>query len=154
MKFKTIAIGIGGILVFGTLFAKNKASQISAIIQNLKFKVSRINSFKLKSDHILIDLDLLLQNPTPEEFSLNTGTAIQLHKIEVFTAKGIKVADAYKQVNNIVINAFGEMLLSNIQVIVPTENLGSTLYSFVSQGTNTTLITKAHVTILGKNYII
>lgn len=153
MKLKNIAIGIGAVVLAGTLFAKNKTSQVTNIVNNLKFKLSKINNINFGFNNITINLDLVMQNPTDQSFSINTGNAIQLHKVELYTDTGIKIAEAFKQVNDINLNAFGEMLITNVQVVIPTSNLGSTVLSLL-RNSPSKIITQAHISVYGKNYMI
>lgn len=150
---KKIAITVGVTMLATALFAKKTADKVTILANNVKLKIVKFNNVDFGINKITLNIDAALVNLTNIDFSLATGQTISLTKVELYTDTGIKIADAYKSIDNIQLTPFGTMPINNVQVIIPTNNLGDTVLNVLTNNPEK-IIAKAHVTVLGKNYII
>ena len=150
---KKIALAVGSALVVSALFAKKQVNNATNVVNNLTFKVAKINTINFAIGSIDINLDLTLTNNTNIDFSANTGKLLSLQKIDIYTDTGIHVATATKQLYNIFLPAFGSATITDVQAQIPMTNLTSVAISLIRNNPKKLEI-KAHVNILGNNYIV
>lgn len=145
-----VVVGLATTYVLGRM----KYDQVKDIAKSLSFRIDRINDIKFNFGNITLNVDVILKNNSNLSFSLDTGSLISLKKVQFFTKKGIKLGEAEKHIDNIVLFPNNSTIIEDVDVIVDTSNVGGVLSEFITGMKPDDIVTKAQLEILGKTYIV
>ena len=151
MKKTLLYIGLG-ILAIAS-FGGFQINKVKNIVDNIKFKLDRVNALNFLGNIINLNVNIKVVNNSNNAFSVNTGNVIALNKLEFFTDTGVKFAEATKQVNNINLQPNGFININDVDVVVDTRNIGPIVLQLINN-TPEKIVTKAHIAVLGENFII
>mgnify|MGYP000158915457 CR=1 FL=1 len=150
---KKIYIAIGLFFVGAVAFAKQKTNEVINIVNSLKFEVADIRDIDINFKRAKIVLDLKLINKTDYNFNLNAEGVITLHRVEIFTDTGIKIADANLNFSNVSLAPQGVNIIEDVEFTVDFFKSGSKILQILANTPNK-IKAKAHLSILGTNYIV
>lgn len=121
---------IGGITVVALAlmsFTKAKVSQAKELFSKILIRTSIPHIHSLSLDHLLVYLDITLQNPTAQDFTASSGGAIQAKVLRVFIGNKLLAHASLQSLSAIEIKAGGNFEIKNIEIKLPTMNLLTTL---------------------------
>lgn len=149
-------VGLGVFIAVATsyILAKTKINQVKNVASNLSFKIDSIKNINFGLGNIKITVDVMLQNNSNIDFSVDAGTLLSLRKVQFFTLKGIKLGEAEKHINNITLFANNATIIEDVEVTIDTTNLGSVIAEIITGLKPSDLVTKAHLEIFGKPYTV
>lgn len=128
MKSKNLLIAGGALVLGGMLMAYSKTQRLIQIFENMTIKPSGLpKKVKIDLQNISFDIDIVLQNPTGEDFAVSGGVAT-LRKLAVYY-KGQFLAVANTNVQSVSVPSYDKMILHDITVVVPTTQLLSVIGS-------------------------
>lgn len=146
-------MGVGVSLVTAYILGRKKLGEVKEVADNLAFQVHKIKDIKFNSGNIKIVLDMALINNSSKDFSLDTSNLINLKKIVVYAKNGYQLAEAEKHISNIALAANSHILIENVDLYVNTSNIGNLVGTLLKLKPED-LITKAHLEVFGKPYIV
>lgn len=150
---RSIAVGVGISLVTGLILGKNKLNQAKSVVNNLKIKLTKINSIEPIEKAVLINIDLRLENHSNVDFSADTGSLISLKKVQFFNKQGVLLGEAEKHINNIILVPYGNQEITNIDLIIPTKNIGALIQQLFSTNAGD-LVPRINIEVFGEPYTI
>lgn len=150
---KKIYIAIGLFFVGAVAFAKQKVNKVINIVNSLKLEVDNIRDIDISFKRAKITVDLKLINQTDYDFNINAEGVINLHRVEIFTDTGVKIADANLNFSNVSLAPQGVNIIEDVEFVVDFFRSGSKILELLSNAPNK-IKAKAHLSILGKNYIV
>lgn len=153
IKMKKIYIAIGLFLVGSIAFAKQKANQVINIVNSLKFEVADIKDIDIDFKRAKIVVDMKLINQTDYDFNLNAQGIITLHRVEIFTNTGVKIADANLNFSNVSLPPRGVNIIEDVEFVIDFYQTGTKILKLLDNAPNK-INAKAHLSILGTNYIV
>ena len=128
MKAKYLIIGGITIAAIALMsFTKAKVSQAKELFSKILIRTSIPHIHSLSLDHLLVYLDITLQNPTAQDFTASSGGAIQAKVLRVFIGNKLLAHASLQSLSAIEIKAGGNFEIKNIEIKLPTMNLLTTL---------------------------
>jgi hypothetical protein len=118
MKTKKIIISIIVVLALFAIYGYNKAKTLLAVFDKMTIEPAGISNIDLSFKRIKFNLDVLLTNPTIEDFSVSGFGIASVKSISVFY-DGIFVATSLVNITDISIPAENQIVLHDIVVEVP-----------------------------------
>ncbi|MGG6230957.1 hypothetical protein [Tenacibaculum sp. SDUM215027] len=120
---------VGGIgLVTLTTFISQKKAQLTRIIEQLQFRVSGIRNVQLSWQHIALELDIQLRNPTKEHLNINTEF-ISAKELRVYEKKtGKQLAFTKLNTHKISIPSGGMYQLPPTHINLPVLTVGQLVF--------------------------
>lgn len=138
MKISKKAIILTGIVVFcGALmsFASAKSKQMKVILENLKIKVlPKFKSAKIEDSALKFKLDVGLENPTSEHFTLSSGGMIAVTGFRLIKDGKSISAGSLGNLSNIEIPQYGTGWIKDIQVEIPLLSLSEVVKDILTNG--------------------
>lgn len=138
-------------VVTASFVARNKYNKIVELVNNLRVKLVKIHDIQAAKNAVLVRLDLVLLNNSLQQVTVNSGNHIALKKIIFLDQNGTVLGTAEKHINNIEIDKFGSYSIDDINLVIPTKNIGALIYTFFN---NTGISVKAEIEVLNDHYII
>ncbi|SEA13204.1 hypothetical protein [Bizionia paragorgiae] len=148
-----IALGVVVSLTTAYILGRKKLNDVQEIADKLAFQVSKIRSIKFNKGHIKVVLDMALINNSNKDFSINSSNLINLKKIVVYAKNGYQLAEAEKNISNISLAANSHILIENVELFINTSKIGNLLGTLINLKPKD-LVTKAHLEVFGKPYIV
>ena len=131
MTTKTkIIVAIVGIVAVSSFYAYNKFLKLQAIFEKIDIKISSIRNIKLSLKEIRFTTDIKMINPTQEDFNIN-GYVATLKRFNVFYLSKY-VATTKLSLTALEIPRQNELVIKNIEVIVPTSSIFKNIQDFLS----------------------
>ncbi len=152
--FKKIVIGAALVSGGAYLYVKSKTKDIKNIVDNLSFKIDRIRNVDFNIGNITLTVDVLLNNNSNESFTVDTGNLINFRKVTFLTQQGRILGQAEKYIDNVSLYANNATIIESVEVVINTDDLGGILSEFISGLKPKDIAVKAHIEILGKQYIV
>lgn len=147
------AIGALAILGIASAYGKKKYNDYNEVINNLKFEIDDISNARVRDLKLLFDVDILFENPTNIDFSVNGLGLIAVKKVKVFR-ENILLGEAYSNVTQIEIPANGTMILENVTIETKYLNFLNELSNLASYSDLSKYNLEIEVDILGQTYVI
>ncbi len=118
-KTKKILIGVGVAFAIGAIYAKNKVDRLIAIWNKMDIIPNEIRNVDVNLQRIRFNIDIRLQNNTPDNFYISGGWFADLKQMSFFY-DGQFIATADVIINKIEVPGSGSTILKNIEVNAPT----------------------------------
>ncbi len=152
MKTSTKVI-IGIIAAVGLIgyFGYVKAMKLKAIFEKIEIKLAGIRSVKLSITDIRFTTDIRMINPTAEDFNVN-GYIVVLKRFNFFY-KGKYIATTKVSLSQIDIPSQNELVIKDIEVVMPTSTVLANLSDLTSFDT-AYLTTEAVIEVAGNEIYI
>jgi hypothetical protein len=132
---KKILIGAIAVLAIIAIYGYNKAQQMTAVFGKMTIKPNSLpKAIKINLDTISFAIDILLLNPSVDDFAV-TGYIATLTKVKVFY-KQKYLGQAAVNIDEISVPAKGQLVLHDIPVLLPLENILSNLTEFLNPNMN------------------
>ena len=125
---KLWVVGASICLVTLATFISQKKAQLTRIIEQLQFRVSGIRNVQLSWQHIALELDIQLRNPTKEHLNINTGF-ISAKELRVYEKKtGKQLAFTKLNTHKISIPSGGMYQLPPTHINLPVLTVGKLVF--------------------------
>lgn len=148
---KRVAISLAVSLIAGVVLGRNKINKALSVLDSLKFDIDRVNDLDIGLTQSTVNIDLKVTNTSNIAFALNTGTVFSIQKIDIYNKQNQLIAEAFKTISNIELDANGSVIIRNIDVDVDNFKV---LGSLNTLSNKENLKIKVHVLVFGKPYII
>jgi|GEM_PF-5382289 len=148
MKSKIIKYGIIGYAAF-LLFQTAKRGVLN--YKNIQASIAGVRKIRLNQGRIEFLLDLVLINPTTQNFNINTGGLVVLREVSLFTEQGVYLATSYPQKSQLNLEASTTQTIRDIPAFMPIENISEALAQL---GRFQTLKTKTIIEVAGQIFEI
>ena len=145
MKTKTILLAAGAVIVGSSIIAYNKTQRLIQIFDKMTIKPASLpKKVKINLQTISFNIDIMLTNPTGEDFAVSGGIAT-LRQIAIYF-KGQLLGYAQTNITTVSIPSYDKIIIHDIPVTFATINLvevaggagipnADMLNQFVYQGT-------------------
>lgn len=145
-----LAIGATAALA---LFGFKKKNNYVSVLTEMKIAVDNIRNWRYKSGKLLVDVDVVLINPTKLDFSPVTAGALTLKSISLLS-KGKKLGTGYGTVTNFDLPAGGTQKIEKVQIELLSLTIIDQLFggSFSTNANDFKI--EVELTALGKTWII
>lgn len=134
MKIKRKHIVIGGLMVLAISlmsFAGAKKAQASQVFEKIVFKIVGIRNVDLNWSRLKFHFDLMLMNPTANDFSLSSAGAIRGKAYRVYRGNQLLVSGTLNNIGNVNLPAGGSQVFKDILVEIPIATVGQELLNMV-----------------------
>lgn len=149
---------VGGLFAAGlSVLAYNKAKNLSGIFDQMTIRPHGIpKNIKINLTQITFDIDIVLNNPTGQDFAVSGYVATLSQVMVYFKGKFLGVANVL--IDDISVPRYDSLVLKNIPVTVATSTILSNIMTIYDQLQSTTAMSDikftAVVDVLGVNYEI
>ncbi|KGO84429.1 hypothetical protein Q763_01410 [Flavobacterium beibuense F44-8] len=148
---KTIVIA--GLIIGGIAYASyRKVQKLKEIFNQMKIQPSGLRNVKIGVDYFTFNLDLTIENPTTEAFSLNAGSTASFKRVLAYR-NGHFLGMATLNLNMVNIPAFNSFELKNVPFQISSNIVIQNALSIESFSVEQ-LTFVVVVDILGKEYYI
>ena len=132
IKKKYIILGAVAVLAISFMsFTSAKISQAKEVIKSLIINVSKIRNVRVSLQKISFSFDIILQNPTNEDFSLSSGGAIKAKGYQLVRGDKVLVMGHFsKEFQNIDLPAYQSYTIENVYFELPVMNILSEILNF------------------------
>lgn len=148
---KNTLIVSGLLLGAVALFAYEKIERLKRVFENLIIRPKNFRELKVSLTNISFVVDLLITNPTNENFDVS-GYVATLRRVNFFY-NGNYVGTAKPQISEIDIPAKNQLQLNNIPVVLPAKAILQNIMEITAFDLNK-LSVEAVVSIAGTEYYI
>ncbi|WP_281990496.1 hypothetical protein [Aquimarina aggregata] len=151
---KILLVGAG--LIAGAMyFGKQKIDNVKSTASQLAFRVNRIRNLRFDNEHVFLDLDFDIVNPTQEDLSIQTGNFLTLRRVFFFSTDGELLAESLLGISNLEVPAQGKFNVRNgdfrFSQAVLRDKFNALVNAFIDPSK---LVVKAEIEVLGKLYMI
>ena len=137
MKAKHLIIGGVAVLAIGLMsFTKAKISQGKELFKRILFKVSLPKNFDISTQRMRFYIDLILQNPTAQDFSASSAGSISAKSYRVYVGNKLLAFGSLGSISGVTLPAGGSYTFPNIYVEIPTIELLKHAYSLTGEADN------------------
>lgn len=137
MKAKHLIIGGVAVLAIGLMsFTKAKISQGKELFKRILFKVSLPKNFDISTQRMRFYIDLILQNPTAQDFSASSAGSISAKSYRVYVGNKLLAFGSLGSISGVTLPAGGSYTFPNIYVEIPTIELLKHAYSLTGETDN------------------
>lgn len=137
MKAKHLIIGGVAVLAIGLMsFTKAKISQGKELFKRILFKVSLPKNFDISTQRMHFYIDLILQNPTAQDFSASSAGSIAAKSYRVYVGNKLLAFGSLGSISGVTLPAGGSYTFPNIYVEIPTIELLKHAYSLTGEAEN------------------
>lgn len=135
MKTSTkIIIGVVALLALIALYGYKKAMKLKEVFAKIDIKPTGFRNLKASLTDIRLDVDVVMINPTNDDFSVSAHIA-NLKRLNFFY-KGKFLATAKPEMTQISIPANNQLKITNIPVILSTQAVFENAMEFLSFNIN------------------
>lgn len=139
MKIKPKHLIIGGVavLAIGLMsFTRARISQGKELFKRILFKVSLPKRFDISTQRMRFYIDLILQNPTAQDFSASSAGSISAKSYRVYVGNKLLAFGSLGSISGVTLPAGGSYTFPNIYVEIPTIELLKHAYSLTGEADN------------------
>ena len=137
MKAKHLIIGGVAVLAIGLMsFTKAKISQGKELFKRILFKVSLPKNFDRSTQRMRFYIDLILQNPTAQDFSASSAGSISAKSYRVYVGNKLLAFGSLGSISGVTLPAGGSYTFPDIYVEIPTIELLKHAYSLTGEADN------------------
>lgn len=115
---KKIVISALVVLAFVAVWGFNKAKTLMAIFEKITIDPSRISKVDVSLNRIKFNIDVLLTNPTQEDFNVSGFGIATVKSVSIFY-DGVYIATSNVDLSEISLPAINKIILHDIVVEVP-----------------------------------
>ena len=137
MKAKHLIIGGVAVLAIGLMsFTRARISQGKELFKRILFKVSLPKRFDISTQRMRFYVDLILQNPTAQDFSASSAGSISAKSYRVYVGNKLLAFGSLGSISGVTLPAGGSYTFPNIYVEIPTIELLKHAYSLTGEADN------------------
>ena len=137
MKPKHLIIGGVAVLAIGLMsFTRARISQGKELFKRILFKVSLPKRFDISTQRMRFYVDLILQNPTAQDFSASSAGSISAKSYRVYVGNKLLAFGSLGSISGVTLPAGGSYTFPNIYVEIPTIELLKHAYSLTGEADN------------------
>lgn len=137
MKAKHLIIGGVAVLAIGLMsFTRARISQGKELFKRILFKVSLPKRFDISTQRMRFYVDLMLQNPTAQDFSASSAGSIAAKSYRVYVGNKLLAFGSLGSISGVTLPAGGSYTFPNIYVEIPTVELLKHAYSLTGEADN------------------
>ena len=137
MKAKHLIIGGVAVLAIGLMsFTRAKISQGKELFKRILFKVSLPKRFDISTQRMRFYVDLILQNPTAQDFSASSAGSIAAKSYRVYVGNKLLAFGSLGSISGVTLPAGGSYTFPDIYVEIPTIELLKHAYSLTGEADN------------------
>lgn len=137
MKPKHLIIGGVAVLAIGLMsFTRARISQGKELFKRILFKVSLPKRFDISTQRMRFYVDLILQNPTAQDFSASSAGSIAAKSYRVYVGNKLLAFGSLGSISGVTLPAGGSYTFPNIYVEIPTIELLKHAYSLTGEADN------------------
>ena len=137
MKPKHLIIGGVAVLAIGLMsFTRARISQGKELFKRILFKVSLPKRFDISTQRMRFYVDLILQNPTAQDFSASSAGSIAAKSYRVYVGKKLLAFGSLGSISGVTLPAGGSYTFPDIYVEIPTIELLKHAYSLTGETDN------------------
>ena len=137
MKPKHLIIGGVAVLAIGLMsFTRAKISQGKELFKRILFKVSLPKRFDISTQRMRFYIDLILQNPTAQDFSASSAGSISAKSYRVYVGNKLLAFGSLGSISGVTLPAGGSYTFPDIYVEIPTIELLKHAYSLTGEADN------------------
>ncbi|WP_315015072.1 hypothetical protein [Capnocytophaga leadbetteri] len=137
MKAKHLIIGGVAVLAIGLMsFTRARISQGKELFKRILFKVSLPKRFDISTQRMRFYVDLILQNPTAQDFSASSAGSIAAKSYRVYVGNKLLAFGSLGSISGVTLPAGGSYTFPNIYVEIPTIELLKHAYSLTGEADN------------------
>ena len=137
MKPKHLIIGGVAVLAIGLMsFTRARISQGKELFKRILFKVSLPKRFDISTQRMRFYVDLMLQNPTAQDFSASSAGSIAAKSYRVYVGNKLLAFGSLGSISGVTLPAGGSYTFPNIYVEIPTIELLKHTYSLTGEADN------------------
>lgn len=127
MKIQKKHIVIGGVTLFAfslMSFAKAKGKQAKEVFAQIIVRIADVRRFDINFNRIRFYIDVALQNPTSNDFSLSSGGLVQGKVFRLFKDNTLLTHGSLSNVSGVHLPSGGTFVFKDIYVEIPLTALG------------------------------
>lgn len=137
MKPKHLIIGGVAVLAIGLMsFTRARISQGKELFKRILFKVSLPKRFDISTQRMRFYVDLILQNPTAQDFSASSAGSIAAKSYRVYVGNKLLAFGSLGSISGVTLPAGGSYTFPDIYVEIPTIELLKHAYSLTGEAEN------------------
>ena len=137
MKPKHLIIGGVAVLAIGLMsFTRARISQGKELFKRILFKVSLPKRFDISTQRMRFYIDLILQNPTAQDFSASSAGSIAAKSYRVYVGNKLLAFGSLGSISGVTLPAGGSYTFPDIYVEIPTIELLQHAYSLTGEAEN------------------
>ena len=137
MKPKHLIIGGVAVLAIGLMsFTRARISQGKELFKRILFKVSLPKRFDISTQRMRFYIDLILQNPTAQDFSASSAGSIAAKSYRVYVGNKLLAFGSLGSISGVTLPAGGSYTFPDIYVEIPTIELLKHAYSLTGETDN------------------
>ena len=137
MKPKHLIIGGVAVLAIGLMsFTRARISQGKELFKRILFKVSLPKRFDISTQRMRFYIDLILQNPTAQDFSASSAGSIAAKSYRVYVGNKLLAFGSLGSISGVTLPAGGSYTFPDIYVEIPTIELLKHAYSLTGEADN------------------
>ena len=137
MKPKHLIIGGVAVLAIGLMsFTRARISQGKELFKRILFKVSLPKRFDISTQRMRFYVDLMLQNPTAQDFSASSAGSISAKSYRVYVGNKLLAFGSLGSISGVTLPAGGSYTFPDIYVEIPTIELLKHAYSLTGEADN------------------
>ena len=137
MKPKHLIIGGVAVLAIGLMsFTRARISQGKELFKRILFKVSLPKRFDISTQRMRFYVDLMLQNPTAQDFSASSAGSIAAKSYRVYVGNKLLAFGSLGSISGVTLPAGGSYTFPDIYVEIPTIELLNHAYSLTGEAEN------------------
>ena len=137
MKAKHLIIGGVAVLAIGLMsFTRARISQGKELFKRILFKVSLPKRFDISTQRMRFYIDLILQNPTAQDFSASSAGSISAKSYRVYVGNKLLAFGSLGSISGVTLPAGGSYTFPDIYVEIPTVELLKHAYSLTGETDN------------------
>ena len=137
MKAKHLIIGGVAVLAIGLMsFTRARISQGKELFKRILFKVSLPKRFDISTQRMRFYIDLILQNPTAQDFSASSAGSIAAKSYRVYVGNKLLAFGSLGSISGVTLPAGGSYTFPDIYVEIPTIELLKHAYSLTGEADN------------------
>jgi hypothetical protein len=132
---KKILFGVIAIISLFAIYGYKKAKDMADIFAKITVKPNSLpKDVKINFNTISFTIDILMENPTVDDFAV-TGYIATLSKVKVFY-KQKYLGEAKVNIYEISVPGKGQLILHDIPVVLPVDNILSNATDFLNLNIN------------------
>jgi len=137
MKPKHLIISGVAVLAIGLMsFTRARISQGKELFKRILFKVSLPKRFDISTQRMRFYVDLILQNPTAQDFSASSAGSIAAKSYRVYVGNKLLAFGSLGSISGVTLPAGGSYTFPDIYVEIPTIELLKHAYSLTGEADN------------------
>jgi hypothetical protein len=132
---KKILVGVIAIVALLAIYGYKKATDLAAVFGKITIKPNSLpKAIKINLDTFSFTIDILMVNPSVDDFAV-TGYIATLTKVKVFY-KQKYLGEAAVNIYEISVPGKGQLVLHDIPVVLPIDNILSNATDFLNLNMN------------------